>query len=124
VLDEGAASPGDMGAAEQVEIRIERVDDHLSGPVDVVKIDTQGSEWLALRGAERLLADSPRLALLMEFWPYALRGCEPHEMLSLLASLGFRLGMRKGKAGVRLQIVLRLLGNRRHLSVVELKRAV
>ncbi|MAF64706.1 MAG: hypothetical protein CMJ84_03470 [Planctomycetes bacterium] len=92
VLDEGAERPEDMGEVEEVEIRIERVDDHVRGPVDVLKIDTQGSEWLALRGAERLLADSPRLALLMEFWPYALRGGEPAELLALLADQGFRIG--------------------------------
>ena len=92
VLDAGAERPADMGEIEEIEIRIERVDDHVRGPMDVLKIDTQGSEWLALRGAEQLLLDSPRLALLMEFWPYALRGCEPAELLALLAGQGFVLG--------------------------------
>ncbi|MDP6538330.1 MAG: FkbM family methyltransferase [Planctomycetota bacterium] len=92
VLDEGAPRPDDMGDAEEIEIRIERTDDHVRGPVDVLKIDTQGSEWLALRGAGRLLSDSPRLALLLEFWPYALRGCDPAELLDLLGRQGFTIG--------------------------------
>ena len=33
------------------------------------KIDVQGAELLAFRGAERLLA-APRLRILLEFWPY------------------------------------------------------
>jgi len=92
VLDEGGALPGDMTGAEPLEIRVERVDDHVQGPARVLKIDTQGSEWLALQGARELLAASPRLALLIEFWPYALRGCEPHELLEFLRGEGFTLG--------------------------------
>lgn len=92
VLDEGTDLPRDMEHAEGLEIRVERVDDHVRGPVDVLKIDTQGSEWLALRGARELLAASPKLALLLEFWPYALRGCEPRELLEFLVQQGFTLG--------------------------------
>lgn len=91
VLD-GDAPPEDMAGAETIEIRIERVDDHVRGPARVLKIDTQGSEWLALQGARRLLEASPELALLIEFWPYALRGAEPRALLELLAGQGFRLG--------------------------------
>ncbi|MBM3976977.1 MAG: FkbM family methyltransferase [Planctomycetes bacterium] len=86
------AVPADMGEAETVEIAIERVDDHLSGPFRVIKIDTQGSEWLALQGAQKLLEASTQCALLMEFWPYALRGCKPEQLLARLDELGFTLG--------------------------------
>lgn len=92
VLDEGGARPGDLPDAQELEIRIERVDDHVRGPARVLKIDTQGSEWLALQGARELLAASPELALLLEFWPYALRGCEPAELLDFLVAEGFTLG--------------------------------
>ena len=92
VLDAGAEFPDDMERAEGIEIRVARVDEHVKGPVDVLKIDTQGSEWLALQGARELLASSPRLAMLLEFWPYALRGCEPRELLELLEREGFTLG--------------------------------
>ena len=91
VLD-GETPPEDLERAELLEIRVERVDDHVEGPVRLLKIDTQGSEWLALQGARRLLEQSPRMALLIEFWPYALRGARPEELLSLLTEAGFRLG--------------------------------
>src|SRR5688572_17509156 len=92
VLDAGAERPRDMQDAALVEIRVERVDDHVRGPIDLLKIDTQGSEWLALRGARELLNASPRLALLIEFWPYALRGAQPKELLELLVAEGFTIG--------------------------------
>ncbi|MFT5285847.1 MAG: FkbM family methyltransferase [Planctomycetota bacterium] len=84
--------PADMQDAETVEIQIAAVDDFVDTPVRVMKIDTQGSEWLALQGAKATLARSPKLALLLEFWPYALRGAKPEQLLELLAAEGFRMG--------------------------------
>jgi FkbM family methyltransferase len=92
VLDSGAAPPKDLGAVETIDIEIRPVDELVRGPARVLKIDTQGSEWLALSGAKQLLASSPELALLIEFWPYALRGAEPAELLAFLALAGFTLG--------------------------------
>ena len=92
VLDDGTARPGDMGAGELVTIDVAPVDELVEGPARVLKIDTQGSEWLALQGARSLLQRSRELALLIEFWPYALRGASPQELLDLLAREGFTLG--------------------------------
>lgn len=92
VLDAGAQRPEDMGAGSLVEIRVERVDDLAPGPARVVKIDTQGSEWLALQGMRGVLAASREIALLLEFWPYALRGASPEELLRFLAREGFTVG--------------------------------
>ncbi|HVS17502.1 MAG TPA: hypothetical protein VMT18_02795, partial [Planctomycetota bacterium] len=64
----------------------------VQGPVRFLKIDTQGSEWLALEGARKLLATSPDLGLLIEFWPYALRGAKPEQLVARLFELGFTLG--------------------------------
>lgn len=41
--------------------------------VDLIKIDIQGYELHALRGANRVLADNPAAKLLLEFWPYGLK---------------------------------------------------
>jgi len=91
VMD-GEAPPDDLDDAEMLTIRVERVDDHVQGPVRLLKVDTQGSEWHALQGARELLKASPELALLIEFWPYALRGAKPDELLRFLNDAGFTLG--------------------------------
>jgi len=92
VVDAGAARPADMGSGESVEIEIAPVDELVQGSVRFLKVDTQGSEWLALQGAQKLLAASPDLALLIELWPYALRGATARELLDRLDQLGFKLG--------------------------------
>ncbi len=92
VLNEGADRPEDMGTGEVATIDVVPVDELVDGPARVLKIDTQGSEWLALQGAARLLERSPRLALLIEFWPFALRGTGPEELLAFLEARGFTLG--------------------------------
>ncbi len=90
---EGRRAPEDMGSAALCEIRIAPVDELVQGSIDFLKVDTQGSEWLALAGAEELLARSPDLGLLIELWPYALRGATAEQLVAKLAGeLGFRLG--------------------------------
>ena len=84
--------PEDMSDAELVTIEIAPVDELVQGPIRFLKVDTQGSEWLALKGASALLEASPDLAILLEFWPYALRSATGPELLDLLFSLGFTLG--------------------------------
>jgi FkbM family methyltransferase len=92
VVDAGSARPADMGAGQSIEIEIAPVDELVQGPVRFLKVDTQGSEWLALQGARKLLEASADLGLLIELWPYALRGATAKELLELLQSLGFTLG--------------------------------
>ncbi len=92
VIGSRSEVPADMAGVETIEIEVGRVDDYVKGPARVLKIDTQGSEWLALKGAKQLLSASPELALLIEFWPYALRGAKPAELLELLTAEGFTLG--------------------------------
>ncbi|MBI4881552.1 MAG: FkbM family methyltransferase [Planctomycetes bacterium] len=92
VVERDGSRPRDMGDGELIEIEIVPVDELVQGPVRFFKIDTQGSEWHAFQGMRRVLDASPRCALLLEFWPYALRGCLPADLLGFLAGQGFTLG--------------------------------
>lgn len=59
---------------------------------DLVKMDIQGAEMLALRGMTDTLSD-PNVVLFCEFWPYALRkaGSDPMQFLGSLKGLGIEL---------------------------------
>jgi FkbM family methyltransferase len=58
-----------------VPIEMVALDDYFKpgARVDLIKIDIQGYELHALRGANRVLADNPGIKLLFEFWPYGLK---------------------------------------------------
>ena len=66
------ASEGDSRRA--VPIDIIALDDYFNPGqrIDLIKMDIQGYELHALRGANRVLADNPAAKLLLEFWPYGL----------------------------------------------------
>ncbi len=59
--------------------------------VDIVKMDIEGAELAALRGMRRAIANSPGLALVMEYNPSALQafGHEPVAALNEVRGLGF-----------------------------------
>jgi len=61
-------------------------------PPDVIKMDVQGAEMLALAGAPGVLSHRP-LKIFFEFWPYGLHqlGTEPVELLAFLIGKGFTL---------------------------------
>lgn len=58
---------------------------------DFIKMDIEGAEMSALRGMRRLVAASPGLAMIMEYYPRALQliGVEPLDALRRLKDAGF-----------------------------------
>jgi FkbM family methyltransferase len=61
--------------------------------VNLIKLDVQGYELHALRGAERVLQENPDIKLLLEFWPYGLEQAgEPwQELIEMLRGLSMDL---------------------------------
>lgn len=71
-----------------------------SDRLDFIKMDIQGSEGLALEGAQRVLQKNGCLKIFMEFWPYGLKnaGTDPAELLKDLRLIGFQIKLfRKNK---------------------------
>jgi FkbM family methyltransferase len=66
--------------------------------VDVIKMDIQGAELSALRGARRVLTENPDICMVLEYWPYGLNraGVSAGELVDFLASCGFRHGLVGG----------------------------
>ena len=58
--------------------------------VDVVKMDIQGAEQVALHGMEKLLSRSPNIQIVMEYMPASPAFCHtsPREFLAYIRSLG------------------------------------
>ena len=61
--------------------------------VDLIKIDIQGFELHALRGAKRVIQENPEIKLLLEFWPYGLKqaGARWEEVVETLLNSGMDL---------------------------------
>lgn len=66
--------------------------------VDFVKSDIQGAEARLWRGMRQTVAGRPDLRVLMEFWPYGIRGCgdDPVALLDEIAGAGFGLYVLDG----------------------------
>jgi len=62
------------------------------GAVQLIKMDIQGAEALALRGMLKTLARSPEVVIFTEFWPWGIEetGESPEGFLRELSLAGFR----------------------------------
>ena len=68
------------------------MDDIIQGPVDVMKIDTEGAEPLVFEGMVGVITRSPKLKIIMEFAPPMIQGggTDPAAFLRRIRELGFR----------------------------------
>jgi FkbM family methyltransferase len=82
-------------ARQGVAIPCVALDDYFAegSRVHFIKMDIQGYELAALRGAERIIQENPGLQLLVEFWPYGLKasGAEPTALPHFLTGRGFHV---------------------------------
>ena len=96
-MGEGDVAPRREAGFEmqRYHVRTAAIDDCLDAlgieRVDLVKMDIEGAELAALRGMKRTIAQSPDLALVMEYNPSALQafGHEPAAALDEALQLGF-----------------------------------
>lgn len=85
------------GGRSRYAVKVLHGGDHVTGltrQIDFVKIDTQGSETVVIKGLYDILrANSDHLTMVIELWPYGLRqsGSSGRELLDLLAPLGLSL---------------------------------
>lgn len=77
---------------------LSRLDDCIDGPVDLVKMDTQGYETEVILGMTRICQQNPRIQIVAEFWPAAIidRHLKPADVLSRYRSLGFETCLLDG----------------------------
>ncbi len=63
------------------------------GGIDIIKMDIQGTELSAFQGMKNILEKNPKLKIITEFWPIAVResGKAPAEVLNAYVEAGFRL---------------------------------
>lgn len=72
-----------------VDLPCVRLDDARIGAVDLIKVDTQGSECDILAGATRYLTDG--VPWILEWWPHGLKaaGRDPFELPAFLWAYGY-----------------------------------
>lgn len=90
-----AVEHADGRYARRIDAIATTLDSALAGddgrPVDLIRLDIEGTEMLALRGAQAVLARSPRLRLVFEWSPIMLASrCDPAREAAWLAEQGFR----------------------------------
>lgn len=81
---------------QYISIQAVSLDDYFKGTdekIDLVKMDVQGSEFWALKGAVNILAKNPQLKIITEFWPRGLRmsGSSSKDFLAFVKKLGFKI---------------------------------
>ena len=80
-----------------VSVPMTTVDDivkrHNMDRVDLIKMDIQGSEGLAIQGMTETLRRNPHVMILMEFWASGLEslGTAPDKVLATICELGFTI---------------------------------
>jgi len=91
---------GSKAGAQAIEVEVARLDEVLPvKTVQFIKLDVQGHELAALTGMQQVLASSPDVRVLFEFWPAGLRAANasPELLFKFFQDRGFFIGeLKKG----------------------------
>jgi FkbM family methyltransferase len=91
-LDElGGQYPRGTAVADTVEVQTTTLDDLVTGPVDVLKIDVQGSEHEVLSGGSRVLSDTTAVLIEMNFVAHYEGEASFAQLHDVLLDAGLRL---------------------------------
>ena len=76
-------------------IKLETIDNLLKNEkkIDIIKMDVQGWEEFAIKGATKTIRKNPELFLIIEFWPKGLKeaGTDPFRLLTNIEKYGFKI---------------------------------
>jgi FkbM family methyltransferase len=93
------AYKADGDSRRAISIEMVALDDYFKPGerVDLIKMDIQGYELHALRGATRVLEENPDINLLLELWPCGLKqaGVRWEELVQMLQSFNMELSLVK-----------------------------
>lgn len=81
----------------------------LEARIDLVKMDIQGAEPLALKGMRRILRERPPRRMMLEFWPHGIAGMggHPSDMVRTVRAAGYRITRLDDGAEFDLDVALR-----------------
>lgn len=89
------AYASDGNPRHAVQVRMVALDEYFKAGerVDLLKLDIQGYELHALRGAKRIINENPDIKLLLEFWPYGLKqaGVNWNELIEMLEGFAMNI---------------------------------
>ena len=83
--------PTVQGSGTMVEVQAMPLDEIISPPVNLIKIDAEGVDLDVLKGMKRILAESPGVSIIVEWAPPLLAesGKDPLEIIQWLQDAGF-----------------------------------
>jgi len=89
------AYPAEGNRRRAIQVEIVALDDYFKPGerVDLLKLDIQGYELHALRGATRILSENREIKLLLEFWPYGLKqaGLDWNELIEMIEGFAMKI---------------------------------
>lgn len=91
IIDMIAYTKDEKMGKKKVEVETTTLDSEipLNEKIDLIKMDIQGAEMLALKGMKELIKKNLKITLLTEFWPFGIKksGNSPKEFIDTLIQL-------------------------------------